>query len=357
FGTPEHSYAAEVIREETRARVLARSGGDIRDFAVALERTRKWDVLRPYVVNLTKGRLSQGGEFSMPDGSIEAMIESIRQYAAVTNQPRIMLHAHGGLVGEETALRYAQDAHQWWLDHGVYPVYFIWETSLFEVLKQRLGLARGIPGDARDFVFEATARAAGGKIIWGDMKESARLASNPDAGDGEAGGARIFVEALAALIHSGLHGKNVAVHAVGHSAGAIFHSHLLPVLLGLNVPIESLSLLAPAVRTDLFKEQLLKLISDKQIKSFSMFTMDEEAERDDDCVEPLGATLYGKSLLYLVSRAFEPKRKTPILGLEEMLREDKDLVTLFNGSARLHLSRARGKAPNEATRARKHGCF
>lgn len=348
--------AAETIQELTRARALGAHGLRAEDLTRTLERASKWEALRPYVVNLTKGKLSQGGEFSMPAGSIETIIDSIARYAATTNTPRIMLHAHGGLVGEKDALSYAKGAHQWWLDHGVYPLYIIWETSLFEILKQRLGLARGPLGDLRDRAFEESARAAGGKLIWGDMKESARLASSSDAGGGEAGGARIFAEALAQLIKSKPGGKDLLVHAVGHSAGSIMHAHFLPELLKLGVSIQGLAFLAPAVRIDLFKEMLLQSIAGEQIESFAMFTMDEEAERDDDCVEPIGITLYGKSLLYLVSRAFEPKRKTPILGLEEMLSDDPELVELFQKS-RLELARARGKPQNEATKSKRHGCF
>jgi hypothetical protein len=354
---PENQHlAAETIQDLARARALGAYGLRADDMTTTLARASQWEVLRPYVVNLTKGKLSKGGEFSMPDGAIEVIIQSIAQYTAMTDTPRVMLHAHGGLVGEKDALSYAKGAHQWWLDHGVYPIYLIWETSLFEILKQRLGLARGPLGDVRDRMFEETARAAGGKLIWGDMKESARLAASNDAGGGEAGGARIFIEALAQLIKSKPSGKDISVHAVGHSAGSIVHAHLLPELLSLGVPIQGLSFLAPAVRIDLFKERLLQPIAGKQIQSFAMFTMDEEAERDDDCVEPIGVTIYGKSLLYLVSRAFEPKRKTPILGLEEMLNDDPDVVDLFRTS-RLELARARGKPQSDATRAKRHGCF
>jgi hypothetical protein len=186
------------------------------------------------------------------------------------------------------------------------------------------------------------------------MKESARLASSTDAGDGEAGGARKFAEALAPLSRSD---ASISIHAVGHSAGAIFHAHLLPLLLELGLKVDSLAFLAPAIRVDLFKQMLLRPILKKDIKAFEMFTMDEEAERDDDCVEPLSVTLYGKSLLYLVSRAFEPKRKTPILGLEEMFRVDAEIEALFQNGARLELARARGKLQNPHTQAKRHGCF
>jgi hypothetical protein len=353
----EDDFAAEAIREETRVRVRAREGTDGRDLGMVFQRKGEWEMLRSYVVNLTKGRLSQSGAFEMPDWAIEHIVNSIRQYAESTEEPRVMLHAHGGLVGEISALAYARDAYQWWLKQGVYPVYFIWETDVFEILKQRLGLARAWVGDVRDFTFEATARAAGGGAIWGDMKESARLACSVDAGGGEAGGARIFAEALARLVESKPAGRTMTVHAVGHSAGAIFHAHLLPVLLGKNLDVESLAYLAPAVRTDLFKERLFDAIGQGRVKSFTMYTMEEEAERDDDLVEPLGITLYGKSLLYLVSRAFEPKRKTPLLGLEEMVGADPEVERLLRAPGRLELSRAKGNEPNPATTARKHGCF
>ena len=352
----EDPLMADRISAATRLRVDTAGGG--RDLARSLDRMQKWDALRPYVINLSKGRLSQHGEFEMPDGSIETIVESIARYAASSEQPRLMLHAHGGLVAERAALEYARAAHGWWLEHGVYPLYFVWETGVLDILKQQLLGARGLLGDARDYIFEATARTLGGKIIWGNMKESARLASSLDAGDGEAGGARIFAAAVAPLIASSRATRPISVHAVGHSAGAIFHAHLLPVLLELGVSIETLALLAPAVRHDLFEQMLLDSIREQRIGSFTMYTMDEEAERDDDCVEPLGVTLYGKSLLYLVSRAFEPKRKTPILGLEEMLCDDAKIKDLFTRpNTRLELAHARGKPPNAATQALAHGAF
>ena len=56
-----------------------------------------------------------------------------------------MMHAHGGLVGEtqrlELRARHRTDGGS---IRSVYPVYFIWETSAFEIIKQRLGLSRGI---------------------------------------------------------------------------------------------------------------------------------------------------------------------------------------------------------------------
>ena len=225
-------------------------------------------------------------------------------------------------------------------------------------MKQAVGLARGPLGEIRDRAFEETARAAQGGRIWGLMKESAMLASSADAGEGEMGGARILAEALSRLIASKPGGKTITLHAVGHSAGAIFHAWLIPEFARLGHDVDSVALLAPACRTDLFKDKLFPLIANGRIHHFEMFTMEDDAERDDDLVELLNVAVYGKSLLYLVSRAFEPKRKTPILGLEDMLPADQDVMRLFSsGTSRLELSRAIGHEPNPATKARKHGCF
>jgi hypothetical protein len=354
---PENDLAAAAIGEDARARARA-SMLPARDIAAAIERTRpEWEVLRPYVVNLTKGRLSQGGEFDMLDGSIEVIVDAIGQYARTASRPRIMLHAHGGLVGEKDALAYAKGAYKWWLDQGVYPVYFIWETSAFEVIKGKLGLARGF-GDWWDDQFERIARPVG-KPLWSDMKEYALLASSVDAGEGEAGGALIFAQALKPLLDSPPGGKTISLHAVGHSAGAILHSHFVPMLIDQGINVETVAFLAPAVRIDLFRQMLLPRIAAGSVARFEMFSMDREAERDDDCIERAGVPLYGKSLLYLVSGGFEPEEDALILGLEEHFTNDSAVMSLFPpaGAHRFELSHARGKPHNPATKARKHGCF
>jgi len=357
WGVQEHDLAAREIEQGARSLVRA-SMGDTRDVATALERTNaKWDRLRPHVVNLTKGRLSQSGEFDMPADAIDNIVAAIDQYARSVANPRVMMHAHGGLVSETTALSYALAAYQWWLDQDVFPIYFIWETSTFEIIKQQLGLSRGL-GDWWDRRFERIARPIG-KPLWSDMKESALLASSPDAADGEAGGAWKFAQALAPLINNPPGGKRIALHTVGHSAGAIFHAHYIPALIDRGLKIDSLAYLAPAVRIDLFKDQLLGPITDGSVSRFEMYTMDEEAEKDDDLIKPIGVPVYGKSLLYLIAGAFEPEEDADVLGLDERIRNDATVMALFKppASHRLEFSHARGKPHNPATKARKHGCF
>ena len=160
--------------------------------------------------------------------------------------------------------------------------------------------------------------------------------------------------------------KPVGLHAVGHSAGAIFHCHYLPALLaalaaaGLPKPrIDTVALLAPAARVDLFKSHLKPLLP-KGIAQFALFTMDRPTELADNV-----ATVYRKSLLYFVRNACEePVHATPILGLEESVRADADLAQWFglNGGAPaagvdVAWSPTAAVSGPSATRSRTHGGF
>jgi hypothetical protein len=361
---PAADYADHEVREDRIAARMVAEDADLRasasaDVPTVISRTtNEWRELRPFVVNLSQGKLSRSGAFTMDDDSIADIVDSIRAYAEGTDNPRLMLHAHGGLVNEKSALGYAKGAYKWWRDHGVYPVYFIWETGAFEVIRNRLGLGRGF-GDWWDRRFERFARPLA-RPLWDDMKDYAFKSSAADAGGGEMGGARTFAQALKALLANPPDGKVIRLHAVGHSAGAIFHAHFIPLLAGDSIKVESLAFLAPAVRIDLFKQMIVPHLASAKVQKFEMFTMDEEAEKDDDLIEPLGVPVYGKSLLYLVSNAFEPEtEKAAILGLQERFERDPEIVNLFEpkGPHRLEFSHAKGKPHNPATHARMHGCF
>ena len=52
----------------------------------------------------------------------------------------------------------------------------------------------------------------------------------------------------------------------------------------------------------------------------TVYLLSDKGERDDD------VSAYGKSLLYLVSNAFERKRETPILGMEKFVKGDSEYV-------------------------------
>jgi hypothetical protein len=91
---------------------------------------------------------------------------------------------------------------------------------------------------------------------------------------------------------------------------------------------------APACTIELFKQAYLPAIQDGTIKRFALFTLTDDAEQDDNC-----ANIYHKSLLYLVSNAFEAKARIPLfregeplLGMQKFVRQDKQLSALFKKS-------------------------
>jgi hypothetical protein len=101
---------------------------------------------------------------------------------------------------------------------------------------------------------------------------------------------------------------------------------------GLGRKIASCSLWAPACTVDLFNASYHDLITTKQIERFALYTLTDDVERDDHC-----AHIYNKSLLYLVSNAFEDRPRIPlvqaegepILGMSRFVKKDAKLKTLF----------------------------
>ena len=132
-------------------------------------------------------------------------------------------------------------------------------------------------------------------------------------------------------------------------AGSIFHAHLLPLLSERGIPVQSLHFLAPAITVALFRERLAPLVANGTIRRLHQFTMEDRAERADDCMK-----VYRKSLLYLVSRAFEPSGNRAILGLERSLRDSPDLVemSVSTGRPAAHLGRS-SSSPGRTTIGRR----
>jgi hypothetical protein len=182
------------------------------------------------------------------------------------------------------------------------------------------------------------------------MKRSAELAVADD------GGARYVARKLKAFCDA--HPDQVELHAVGHSAGSIFLSHFLPAAFDLQVPVfDSVHFLAPAIRVDEFHKRLAAHVG-RGVRTLDIFTMSKDWEKADDC-----ASVYGKSLLYLIYYALEPERKTPILGLEESLRADPSLQRLFGLSGHpqkngeVIWAKTKVKSGRNASRSTSHGGF
>lgn len=322
------------------------------------------NLLRPHVINLRMGDFSDDGRMTTTTGDVDAIFhEHLPRWVKARKEgdvpARIVFYAHGGLVSESTGLGGANRTLDWWMRNGVYPIYFIWETGLFQTLGDLLLKVKGkaVPEGARDLfdwttdpVVEEAARALQAPRIWGGMKASAALAS------AENGGARYVAERLQKFMKT--HGDGVQLHAIGHSAGSIFHGHFLPLCRELEVAFDSLQLLAPAITCEDFKRYLKKMTDGGgDAPHTTMFTMSRTFERADQCQH-----VYRKSLLYLVSEACEGERKTPILGLEDSLRDDEMLREFFGLRGRsdkgtVVWSKSPTDTGRSATRSTTHGGF
>ena len=314
--------------------------------------------LKPHVITLTDGRLDREANanpttarnFTTVEADIDAIFSThlpafIKAQGGGTVP--IVLYAHGGLVKEEDGFTTASLQVDWWKKNGVYPIHFVWKTGLASAIMDAIG--RWVTGGSRGFddikdgLIERGARILGGEKIWLDMKLDA--AASSDTG----GGARVFAQKLAAWMKK--NPDSVEVHAVGHSAGSIFHSHLIPIALDAGVPtFHTVSFLAPAVRVDTFKAKLLPHA--KKIKNLVLFTMSENDELNDTCFN-----VYGKSLLYLVSASFEPARGTPILGLAKSINEDVAVRDFLDGPGGEVIYTPNSRLFPEASKAKTHGGF
>lgn len=322
--------------------------------------------LRPHVVNLTDGRFTPGGIYDTTEEDVRAIFaEHLPQWAeAHQSEPlRIVIWAHGGLVDEKSGLSIARKHVDWWKANGAYPIYFVWETGLFDALRSILEsvAVRVRPRGRRDFwdyttdpIVQGGCRALGGVKVWSAMKDDARAANDAT------GGARFVATRLKEFLdgRTGERDGDVRLHAVGHSAGSIFHSYFLPLAAELGIqPFESLQLLAPAVRVDEFVQRMVRdglpggqVVSGAQ--SLALYTMRKDLERRDNC-----GGVYRKSLLYLIHHALERESEAAILGLEQSIYADRALRELFGLDGR---SRARGRivwSESEASRSRTHGGF
>lgn len=316
-------------------------------------------VLRPHLVNLTMGEFSTGGQWRTSRADVDAIftehLPRALQAARSAGRPlRLMFQAHGGLNDEATGIAIAQKSVAWWQSNGIYPIYFAWETGLFETIGQ---LLRGATGrrDLADYtsdpLVQEAVRALQAPRLWGGMKQSAQLASSPGTG-----GAYYVAQQLAAFCKRN---PDIELHAVGHSAGSIFHSWFIPCALALGAPeFRSLHLMAPAMRVDLFKDKLAGLVgAARGIGELTLYTMKENLEADDSC-----AGIYRKSLLYLIFHALEPQRESAILGLEQCLRADHELGSLFGlagapGAASVVWSQTQARQGRSASLATSHGGF
>ncbi|MEF7614448.1 C1 family peptidase [Aquincola sp. MAHUQ-54] len=315
------------------------------------------DVLRnrelsPFIINMgNNGALSSSGDFRTTPDDVRAIVdlqlERAREaWGLQQGTIDVCLYAHGGLVSEQAA---AVIASQWipmLYDRRIFPVFLMWETGFLSTLASMIGDAVSgtdrVSGGLERWWNQRLERvlARPGTAVWGEMKENADCMSRYREGvaDERQAGAVLLYQHFSKAVKN----KNVRMHYVGHSAGAIAGTYLVERLVAAGMPFESVSFLAPAVRLDVFEQRFVPLLAKGKVKRYQQFSLTDRAEEDDPTCGP-----YRRSLLYLVRESFEGGAPTPILGMERDVRGP--------GKAWPHTTLH--FAPGPASQATTHGAF
>ena len=279
-----------------------------------------FSAIRPHMVNLgNNGRLSGSGRYQTDKEDVDEIFSLHLPKRAETwgaSAPRLLLYAHGGLNNEKAPASRIASMKPYFLANEIFPIHFMWETGLFESIT---GIAKDAVRNPRfggawdtaqerflDLVDEGIELATRslGRAVWNEMKGNAESASLDD------GGADLLAGKLAQYVQDG---NGVELHLLGHSAGSIFLSYLIPTLNAWSLKVKTCTFYAPACTTELFNEYVVPYFgSTKCIDRLTVFNLSDEVERDDSV-----AGVYNKSLLYLVSEAFESRRHMPLLGMEK----------------------------------------
>lgn len=317
--------------------------------------------IAPFVVNMgNNGALSNSGDFRTSPDDVKALagvqLERARaQWGLEQGTVDVCIYAHGGLVSERSAANIAAKWVPLLYENHIFPVFLMWETGFVETLTSLVeDKIKGVPRTtAAGLGLERwwnqrleRALSRPGTALWGEMKQNADMISlyrDKDADgkpvpDDEQAGAVVLYRHFKHHVKN----KNVRLHLVGHSAGAIVASLMLWRMCQDGMTVDSVSFMAPAVRQDTFEATVKPLLASGKAARYQQFSLTDKAEEDDPSC---GA--YRRSLLYLVSESFEGGQQTAILGME---RYAKDLLAaLPNATAHW--------APGPRSGANTHGGF
>ena len=239
------------------------------------------------------------------------------------NRPRkLAIYVHGGLNSESDSLLRVRVMAPYFLENGIYPLFVTWKTGPMESIAGILedstrAIFHGQPemrdeglkdkikdalAEARDRSIEVACEKLLVKPMWSEMKQNALAAASSGSGLFQLAGHLLTLRKTI---------PNLEIHLAGHSAGSIVLGYLLS-LMQKPLSVSSLTLFAPACTLEFANQHFGAALRRGALlaKNVHVDIMDNERELADS-VGP-----YGKSLLYLVSRALESRHKMPLLGME-----------------------------------------
>jgi hypothetical protein len=305
--------------------------------------------IRDHYLHIDDGQYDPKGDYPTLAAEAEDILDRAVNGADGKSAPaHLLLYAHGGLNSIKDSAARVGKWREVFRDNGIHEVHFIWETGMLDELrdvlfgKQHLAQERvGGASDWWDTVLEKTTHPLG-YALWKEMRTDADLAFQDERAGTHA------LETLARLLGKLPAAKRPKLHLAGHSAGSIWHGHLLDRWTALQgPPIENLVLFAPACTHELFDRNIRTALAAGRVGKLHHFLLDDKTEKDDNVV-----AVYRKSLLYLVSNSFQRHDSVePIMGMQKFL--DKLPVTGIQNKVATYLT----NRDREKTASTSHGGF
>lgn len=309
-----------------------------------------------HFAHLDDGKFEERGDYWTCPNDITRTAECIQ--SSDRNYKHLLIYAHGGLNSPKASARRIAALKEGFKRNGVYPFHIMYDTGLAEEIGDAVSRAftsaeqraEGFFGRMKDKIVEQTDKMIEDILrkpvtpLWDEMKRDARLPFQtlPDGNPGD--GIEAMKTMALALKESGL-----KIHLAGHSTGGVLLGHLLGAVdqFGWDDLISTCTLFAPACTVDFFHEHYAPRLGRNATKSrlprLDIYNLSEKAELADNV-----SKMYRKSLLYLVSRAFERELDKPILGMRRYSK-------LLEPRAGLSLIYSTGRG--KVTRSTTHGGF
>lgn len=296
-----------------------------------------------HFIHIDDGRYMESGRYWSTAEDIE---QTAKLVAENGKYKHLLIYAHGGLNSPSDSANRIAAMKDVFKANKIYPFHIMYDTGVMEELKDLIW-RKDLQAEARvggftdwtDRFMEGLLRRPG-TLLWDEMKRDAN-----DAFMSNGAG----TDALKRFIgHFKRTDANINLHIAGHSTGAIVLAHMLDVLKRKQITFSSCSLMAPACAIELYLDNYLPVLQRKhaaRITEMTIYNLKDQLELDDNV-----AGVYRKSLLYLVSNAFERDKEKPILGMEKFKAQ---IEFAGKNPAMVYSNGSRGSG----TRSSSHGGF